>query len=458
MAAENRQSGGSRLGRLGRLTGRVGRRMVHSRVVGVFSGKETRERLHREAFVDSARRVAGDLGALKGAAMKLGQGLAMVADTLELPADVRAQLSTLHDSAEPVPFDQIRATVEAELGGPLSEHFAHFDTEPIGTASLAQAHAAVLHDGTSVVIKVLHPGVRESIGVDLALMRTLARNIPGMRRRRAEMDAALQLVAERLREELDYDREAANLAVFAGFYDRDPDVTVPGVHPRWSTDRVLTLDRLDGASFEDFEATASPRARQRGGMLLARTFLEQTFVFRTLHADPHPGNVRFLPDWRIQLLDFGCVQRFDEYFVANYARIILGSLAGDREQVLQAARDMGVWTGDSPKAGDLMWEYCQQVIVPFSQPGFTIGGPEDDVVERATRGSHRFLRYPELQGPPPLLYLHRSLGGIYSLIRRLKVKADWSVLLEQYCIHAIAVAEGRLDAGTQALGVAASHG
>jgi len=442
----SRQSSGSRLGRLGRLTGRVGRKMVQSRVVGAFSGKETRERLYREAFVDSARKVAGDLGSLKGAAMKLGQGLALAADSLELPEDVRAQLSRLHDSAEPVPLDQILETVQSELGGPISEHFARFDPHPLGTASLAQAHAAALPDGTEVVVKVLHPGVRESVGIDLALMKTFARNVPGMRRRRSEIDAALELVAERLREELDYDREAANINIFSRLYRDDPDVTVPGVYPRWSTDRVLTLDRLDGCSFEDFEATASPSARQRAGLLLARTFLEQTFVFRTLHADPHPGNVRFRPDGRIQILDFGCVQRFDEYFVAHYAHIILGSLAGDRERVLQAARDLGVWTGSTPEAGELMWTYCQQVIAPFGRGPLIIGGPEDDVVERATRGGHRFIRYPELQGPPPLLYLHRTLGGIYTLIRRLKVEADWAVLLERYCRNAIDVAEGRVSA------------
>lgn len=250
MANDGRPTG-SRLGRLARLTGRVGRKMVQSRVIGAFSGAEVRERLHRDAFVDSARKVASDLGALKGAAMKLGQGLALAADSLELPDDVRAQLSRLHDSAEPVPFGQIRDTVQAELGGPLSDHFARFDEAPLGTASLAQAHAAALPDGAEVVVKVLHPGVRESVGVDLALMKTFARNIPGMRRRRAEVDAALELVAERLREELDYDREAANVLLFERFYQDDPDVTVPGVHPRLSTDRVLTLDRLDGASFED---------------------------------------------------------------------------------------------------------------------------------------------------------------------------------------------------------------
>ena len=112
--------------------------MVQSRVLGAFSGKETREQLYRDAFVDSARRVASDLGTLKGAAMKLGQGLALAADSLELPEDVRAQLSRLHDSAEPVPFDQIRDTVEAELGGPTSAHYSRLDPEPLGTASLAR--------------------------------------------------------------------------------------------------------------------------------------------------------------------------------------------------------------------------------------------------------------------------------------------------------------------------------
>lgn len=434
----------SRLRRLSRLTGRVGRRMVGSRIAGAFTGAETRERLHREAFVDSARRVANDLGHLKGAAMKFGQGLALAADSLELPQDVRDQLSRLHADAEPVPFADIRATVEDALGAPLDARYARFDEVPLGTASLAQAHAAALPDGREVVVKVLHPGVRESVGVDVALVKTFLRNMPGMRRRRAELDAAMALVQQRLEEELDYDHEAANLHTFAALYADDPDVTVPGLHPGWSTDRVLTLDRLDGATFEDFEATGSRAAKQRAGMLVARTFLEQTFVHRTLHADPHPGNVRFSPDGRIQLLDFGCVQRFDEYFVAHYAHIILGSLDGDRERVLQAMKDIDIWTGDSAGAGDLLWQYCQQIIVPFTRGAYTIGGPDDDMVERATKGGHGFVRYPEIQGPPPLVYLHRSLGGIYTLARRLVVTADWRDMLTRYCAHAIAVAEGRV--------------
>jgi predicted unusual protein kinase regulating ubiquinone biosynthesis (AarF/ABC1/UbiB family) len=434
----------SRLRRIGRLTGRVGRRMVGARVASLFSGEERRERLHREAFVDSARRVAGDLGHLKGAAMKLGQGLALAADSLDLPEDVRAQLSRLHDSAEPVPFADIRATVESALGAPLEDRFSRFDEAPLGTASLAQAHAAALPDGTEVVVKALHPGVRESVDVDLALVRTFARNIPGMRRRRRELDAALDLVAERLKEELDYDHEAANLHRFAALYADDPDVTVPGLHPGWSTETVLTLDRMRGMSFERFEAEGSPGARQRAGMLLARTFLEQVFVFRTLHADPHPGNVRFDPDGRIQLLDFGCVQRFDEYFVAHYAHIILGSLGGDRARVLRAMRDIGIWQGDSAGAGDLLWRYCQTIIVPFTRGRFTLGGPEDDLVDRVKSVGAGFVRYPEVQGPPPLVYLHRTLGGVYTLMRRLVVGADWVPLLRRYGEHAIAVAEGRV--------------
>ena len=447
MASNDSRASRSRLGRLGRLTGQVGRQFVSGRIRGALSGSERREALHREAFVDSARKVADNLGQLKGVAMKLGQGLALAADSLELPADVREQLARLHDSAEPVPFEQIEGTVVEELEGPLAERFARFDRAPLGTASLAQAHAAALPDGTEVVVKVLHPGVRESVGVDMALAKTFVRNMPGMRGRRAELDAAMELVVERLEEELDYDHEAGNIATFVALYADDPEVTVPRVHPGWSTDRVLTLDRLDGATFEDFEATASAEARSRAGVLLGRTFLEQVFVHRTLHADPHPGNVRFTPDGRLQLLDFGCVQRFDEHFVAHYGRLVLASLDQDREALLQAARDLGIWTGSSAGAAELMWTFCQQVVEPFGRGPLTIGGDDDDIIERGMRTGRGIVLYPELRGPPPLVYLHRSLGGIYTLIRRLQANTDWGLMLRQYCGHAIDVAEGRVPSG-----------
>ncbi len=119
-----------------------------------------------------AREVANSLGKLRGAAMKFGQAIAVAAEHLDVPDEVRDALSALHARGEPVPFETIRAVVTRELG-PLQERFASFDPHPLGTASLAQAHAAVLPDGTSVVVKVLHDGVEESVDTDLGAFQAL---------------------------------------------------------------------------------------------------------------------------------------------------------------------------------------------------------------------------------------------------------------------------------------------
>jgi len=162
---------------LGALAGRVGATWVTRR--GADPRADDPGLRHR------AEDLGRTLGKMRGAAMKLGQSLAIAADHLDLAPELRMALGTLHAQGEPIPFAAIRATVEAELGAPLQTLFAHFDEAPLGTASLAQAHAARLLDGRRVVVKVLHEGVEEAVASDLSmigamptLMRALGRWVP----------------------------------------------------------------------------------------------------------------------------------------------------------------------------------------------------------------------------------------------------------------------------------------
>lgn len=438
----------SRLRRLARLTGLTGKvtsSYLGSQVRSVFRGesepsKEELDRLH----VENTGRIVEAMSNLKGAAMKVGQGMAMAARSLDLPPEVAQQLSKLNNEAEPVPFRTIREDVEKELEGSLDTLFASFDETPLGTASLAQAHRATLKDGTEVVVKVLHRGIDDSVHTDLMALKTVLVGSRVLRRDKAEVDAAFAEIEERLNEELDYLQEAANIYAFHELWGDDPDVMVPKVHGAYSTERVLTMDRMPGVHVEDFVKVASPEARQRAGETLARLYYTMAFRHRVLHADPHPGNYLFTEDGRVGLLDFGCVKRFDEFWIGRYCKIAKYAIEDDRSRALYEAREMGALVGNDHKAADALWLFFDKLAFHLRRGPFRLGTDEDDIIAELRPPARALGLHPSVRVPPDVIFLHRSLGGIYSIARRLQPRLDPGALFMEVCDEAIARAEGRL--------------
>jgi predicted unusual protein kinase regulating ubiquinone biosynthesis (AarF/ABC1/UbiB family) len=438
----------SRLSRLGALTTRVGSSYLGQTVSGLFKDQEGRKAALDRLHLENAERIVSQLGALKGAAMKVGQQVAQLADNYGLPEEARAVLGRLHDSVEPVPFAQVRARVEAELHGDLGALFRSFDPAPLGTASLGQAHAAELPDGTRVVVKVLHADVEGSVKSDLSALKAMLQAGRFLRRPKEEVDAIFEEIGARLAEELDYRAEAANLDHFAAALADDPDVRVPRPLHGWSTGRVLTMERLEGRPIGVFAPTASEAARQRAGAALARTFLRMQYVHRALHADPHPGNYLFTPDGRVGILDFGCVRRFDTRWMATYGRCGLATRLGDKEACMSAADAIGALSERAPDSPDedALWDLCRAIGKPFAGGPFTMGGPEDDVQDRVTAIMPRIVTARRLRAPRELVFLHRGLGGMHHLLRTLHARADWGEMFVSAHARCASDADA-LDAG-----------
>lgn len=428
----------SRLAQLGALSTRVSTSYLGQRVAGIFQGDDARRASLERTHNDNAERIVANLGALKGAAMKVGQALAQVADGYGLPEEARAVLGKLHDRAEPVPYATIQRRVESELHGGIDTLFASFDPEPLGTASLGQAHAARLPDGTDVVVKVLHEGIDGSVHSDLVALRAVLQAGRVLRRPAEEVDAIFTEIGERLAEELDYRREAANLNEFRSFFEGDPEITIPRVHAGWSTARVLTMERLTGRPLAVFAATATPAAKQRAGLALGRSFLQMQYRLRVIHADPHPGNYLFTPDGRVGIFDFGCVRRMELEWIASYGECGLAARYDDRERLLNAALRIRSLTRRGVGAEeDLLWELCRTIGIPFRGGPYTMGTPEDDVHERITALVPRLVVSKELRSPHEMVFLHRGLGGLYQILKQLKARADWGAMFEEHAIRCV---------------------
>jgi predicted unusual protein kinase regulating ubiquinone biosynthesis (AarF/ABC1/UbiB family) len=436
-----------RLARLGGLTSRVSGSYIGQRIRGAFQDEETRSQAMRRLHLDNAERVVSTMGSLKGAAMKVGQSLAQVVDGLDLPEEIAGILGQLNDKAEPIPFPVIRDAVEAELEGSITKLFSGFDEEPLGTASLAQAHAARLPDGTPVVIKVLHQGIENSVDSDLAALKSILLTGRLLRRDRKEVDEVFSEVRARLQEELDYYQEAANLEQFHASMAHIDGVTIPKTHPRYSTQRVLTMDRLTGRSMADFLKTATPEAKQRAGDLLTISFHDMFYRQRALHADPHGGNYLFRPDGGVGILDFGCVKRFDVYWVGHYAQMARALIHRDQETFLSKAREIAILGDGSAESEQLLWTFGQTICSPLQQEQFTCGIGEQDVMREVRKMVPQILRHPNLRSPGELVYLHRSLGGIYAMLRDLRHTHRYNATCLAYTGHAIQVAEGRVPDG-----------
>ncbi len=177
-----------------------------------------------------------------------------------------------------------------------------------------------------------------------------------------------------------------------------------------------------------------------GGTL--ELYYRMVFQHRTLHADLHPGNYLFEPDGRVGLVDFGCVKRFDPWWVADYARTALAAMDDDRDACLDGCRACGVLVGDDPRTLDALWTYCEVLIAPFRNGRFEAGGPGDELTTPLLERSRPLMASRSVRFERTFVYLHRALGGNYALLKQLQAEEDWGALLRAYADHSIRVARG----------------
>ncbi|MEO5316544.1 AarF/ABC1/UbiB kinase family protein [Pseudarthrobacter sp. AG30] len=275
--------------------------------------------------------------------IKLGQLLSTRPDLL--PPQYQSELAKLQDGAPPVPGPTIRQLIRDELGAEPEEVFADFTLEPLASASIGQAHAATLHDGTPVVVKVRRPDVIPMIEADLDILQNLAVQIS--RRWEAAADYNLPGIAaefaQTLRAELDYLQEGRNAERFAHNFAADPEVHIPRVFWETTTSRVLTLERIVGMKVNDLAAL--DRAGIDRAALAVRsagTAVKMVFEDGFFHADPHPGNLFIEPGGRIGLIDFGMVGEVNDKLRDQLGVLLTALVRSDPARVGSALLNLSV--------------------------------------------------------------------------------------------------------------------
>lgn len=368
----------------------------------------------------------GALNQLRGTALKASQLLSM--ELGFLPEAMRAELAHAHYQVTPLNRALVIKLMREAFGQLPQTLFAHFEPQAFAAASLGQVHAATLHSGESVAVKLQYPGMAASVGSDMQLMRGLLKALAGssIAMPKAELiDRVMTDIEQKLAEELNYLHEADQLIWF-GQHLTHPALTVPQPVMALTSAQVLTMQRLPGLHLNEWLATApSQEVRDRFGQLLFDVFLRCTFELHRLQADPHPGNYLFMPDGRLGLIDFGCTRHLDVSFcdAIGSAWSALLRTPADTRALKHAYQRLGMISPELSQADfefQLMpalasFQHWQRL--PFAQAMYDFS--QHPAPPRMSAAQHRIAVQHMQSVPPDLPYFDRSYLGLMQLLRQL---------------------------------------
>ena len=294
-------------------------------------------------LADRGRRLREMLDELGPTFVKFGQLLSTRPDLV--PPDIVTELRKLQDDVRPFPIADVERVVHEELGLSIERAFVAFEETPIAAASIGQVHRATLPNGADVVVKVQRPTAPRQVDSDLRLMRSAARFVRDRVRQLDFIDSA-EIVEEfgrSIRQELDYQQEARNAETFRRNFADDPAVAVPRVWWRYTTGRLLTLERLEGVQLRDLPVeTWSDEERRELAYRMTDAWMTMIFRHAFFHGDPHPANILVLEDGRLGLVDFGLAGRLSEEDMARLTRLFVDAATENVEALPRRLSDLGV--------------------------------------------------------------------------------------------------------------------
>ncbi|SCL41185.1 Predicted unusual protein kinase regulating ubiquinone biosynthesis, AarF/ABC1/UbiB family [Micromonospora pallida] len=410
------------------------------RVTGLAS-----EVISAEIQQRTAEQLFSVLGQLKGGAMKFGQALSVFEAALpeEVAAPYRQALTKLQEAAPPLPAATVHRVLAEQLGPDWRNRFLEFDDTPAAAASIGQVHRAVWREATTgrrksaaptgrpVAVKIQYPGAGDALLADLKQLSRLGgmfRAIqPGL-----DVKPLLAELRERITEELDYELEAESQRAFAAAYADDPEIFIPAVVA--AAPRVLVTEWVAGTPLAQIIREGTPEERDEAGRLMAVLHLSAPARAGLLHADPHPGNFRMLPDGRLGVIDFGAVARMPEGTPEPIGRLAGLALRGEAEAVVEGLRVEGFVPADEPIDAQAVLDFVQPMLAPVATEEFqfTRAWLRAEAARIASPRSSAYQLGRQLNLPPSYLLIHRVTLGSIGVLCQLEAKAPYRGILERW--------------------------
>ncbi|MDY7084915.1 MAG: AarF/ABC1/UbiB kinase family protein [Actinomycetota bacterium] len=391
----------------------------------------------------TAEQLFSVLGQLKGGAMKFGQALSVFEAAMpeEMAGPYRQALTKLQEAAPPMPVAGLHKALAEQLGGDWRDLFAEFDDSPAAAASIGQVHRAVWKlpparrnarpKTLPVAVKVQYPGAGDALLADLKQLSRLAHMFkiiqPGM-----DIKPLLAELRERITEELDYAMEAETQRAFAEAYGNDPEIFVPRVIA--SAPRVLVTEWVDGTPLAKVIADGTEQERDEAGRLMATLHFSAPARAGLLHADPHPGNFRMLPDGRLGVIDFGAVARLPEGLPEPIGRLVRLALDGDAAAVADGLREEGFIKPDDEIDAQAVLDFLRPMIEPVAVEKFrfTRAWLRGEATRLSSPRSPAYQLSRKLNLPPSYLMIHRVTLGSIGVLCQLEAEAPYRGILEKW--------------------------
>ena len=410
------------LRRFARTSGAVGgiaARITGERVFGI----KTNQAKHAEDL-------KAILGGLKGPLMKMAQFLSTIPDAL--PPEYAAQLAELQANAPPMGWAFVRRRMAGELGPDWEKKFQVFGHEAAAAASLGQVHRATLPDGTDVACKLQYPNMPSTVEADLKQLKMAMAVYQRMDNAIIQDDIYTELV-ERLREELDYTREAAQMRLFSTILRDVPDVSVPEPVME-STTRLITMKWLKGTGLKTWlETDPSQEARNKLATALFRAWYTPFYRYGVLHGDPHLGNYQVSPQGGLNLLDFGSIRVFPGKFVTGVLELYAAVRDNDEDRSMHAYEIWG-FKGITREQVHVLNDWARFLYEPLVQDRVRPIQENSDtqygrsIAEKVHAG---LQRTGGVRPPREFVLMDRSAIGLGSVFLRLQAEVNWSRLFHE---------------------------
>jgi predicted unusual protein kinase regulating ubiquinone biosynthesis (AarF/ABC1/UbiB family) len=416
-----------------RLSGRIGRFAKVGAGLSAAGASYGANLLFGGDTVDArnAKLVKEALGRLKGPMMKAAQMFATVPDLL--PPDLAKELSELQTNAPAMGSGFVRRRMAAELGPDWMSRFQSFDLNAAAAASLGQVHKAVGPDGRALAVKLQYPEMQSAVESDLGQLRVL---FALFKRLDGSIDptAMADEVGDRLREELDYQREAKHMALYKAFLQDRTDIAVPEPVFALSTKRLLTMEWLEGRGLLAF-TDADQETRDRIARLLFQAWWTPMTRLGVIHGDPHLGNYTFAGEAdRLNLLDFGCVRIFPPAFVAGVVQLFRALSDNDREGQREAYAGWG-FKDLNDELVEVLNVWARFIYGPLLDDRMRTVADGVSPADYGRREAFAVRQALKTKGPVAIprefVFMDRAAIGLGSAFLRLGAAHNWRALFEE---------------------------